>query len=86
MDVTFETVCGRRFTVEVWFFATVRDLKEAVQRREGVPAALQRLFLDGRELADDAKYTEHYGVLQGTRLLLLLPEDDPTSHLRRQAA
>jgi hypothetical protein len=79
MDVTFETVRGRRFSVEVWYFATVREMKEAVQRREGIPASSQRLFLDGRELDDDARDAEHYSVLQGTRLLLLLPDDDPAA-------
>ncbi|KAK3134378.1 hypothetical protein QOZ80_6AG0548350 [Eleusine coracana subsp. coracana] len=75
MDVTFETARGRRFTVEVWYFATVREMKEAVHRREGIPAASQRLFLDdGREL-DDARDAEHYSILHGTRLLLLLPDD-----------
>jgi hypothetical protein len=79
MDVTFETVRGRWFSVEVWYFATVREMKEAVQRREGIPAASQRLFLDGRELDDDARDAEHYSVHQGTRLLLLLPDDDPAA-------
>lgn len=74
MDVTFETARGRRFTAEVWYFATVREMKEAVHRREGIPVASQRLFLDGREL-DDARDAEHYTILHGTRLLLLLPDD-----------
>ncbi|RCV22938.1 hypothetical protein SETIT_4G259800v2 [Setaria italica] len=81
MDVTFATPRGREFTLEVWYFATVREVKEAVRAREGVPAASQRLFLGGRELDDDARDAAHYGVLQGSRLLLLLPDDDdaPTS-------
>ncbi|TVU08573.1 hypothetical protein EJB05_41982, partial [Eragrostis curvula] len=83
MDVTFETARGRRFTVEVWFFATVREIKEAVHRREGIPVASQRLFLDGRELDDDARDTAHYSVVQGSRVLLLLPDDDgPSSAVR----
>jgi ubiquitin C len=76
MDVTFATPRGREFTLEVWYFATVREVKEAVGAREGVPAASQRLFLGGRELDDDARDAAHYGVLQGSRILLLLPDDD----------
>ncbi|CAL5040048.1 unnamed protein product [Urochloa decumbens] len=76
MDVTFATARGREFTIEVWYFATVREVKEAVSAHEGVPAASQRLFLGGRELDDDARDAAHYGVLQGSRLLLLLPDDD----------
>ena len=77
MDVKFETARGRKFTLEVWYFATVREVKEAVRAREGVPVASQRLFLAGRELDDDARDAAHYGVLQGSRLLLLLPDDPP---------
>ncbi|KAG2613758.1 polyubiquitin 11-like [Panicum virgatum] len=77
MDVTFATPRGREFTLEVWYFATVREVKEAVGAREGVPVASQRLFLGGRELDDDARDAAHYGVLQGSRLLLLLPDDPP---------
>ncbi|CAL4966867.1 unnamed protein product [Urochloa decumbens] len=76
MDVTFATARGREFTLEVWYFATVREVKEAVHAWEGVPAASQRLFLGGRELDDDAREAAHYGVLQGSRILLLLPDDD----------
>ncbi|CAN6193453.1 unnamed protein product [Urochloa humidicola] len=76
MDVTFATARGREFTIEVWYFATVREVKEAVSAREGVPVASQRLFLGGRELDDDARDAAHYGVLQGSRLLLLLPDDN----------
>ncbi|KAL6873746.1 hypothetical protein ACP4OV_013828 [Aristida adscensionis] len=79
MDVTFETARGRRFTVEVWYFATVREVKEAIHRREGIPVASQRLFLAGRELDDDARAAADYSVLQGSRLLLLLPEDTPAA-------
>ncbi|CAN6173304.1 unnamed protein product [Urochloa humidicola] len=79
MDVTFATARGREFTIEVWYFATVREVKEAVSAREGVPVASQRLFLGGRELDDDARDAAHYGVLQGSRLLLLLPDDDPAA-------
>jgi hypothetical protein len=75
MDVTFATPRGREFTLEVWYFATVREVKEAVRAREGVPVGSQRLFLAGRELDDDARDAAHYGVLQGSRVLLLLPDD-----------
>ncbi|OEL20326.1 hypothetical protein BAE44_0018655 [Dichanthelium oligosanthes] len=76
MDVTFATPRGREFSLEVWYFATVGEVKEAVRAREGVPVASQRLFFDGRELDDDARDAAGYGVLQGSRLLLLLPDDD----------
>ena len=79
MDVTFATPGGREFTLEVWYFATVREMKEAVHAREGIPVASQRLFLAGREEEendqelDDASDTAHYGIVQGSRVLLVLP-------------
>ncbi|KAL6603643.1 hypothetical protein ACP70R_044004 [Stipagrostis hirtigluma subsp. patula] len=78
MDVTFETARGRRFTLEVWYFATVREVKEAIHRREGVPVASQRLFFGGRELDDDRAAAADYAILQGSRVLLLLPDDAPS--------
>lgn len=83
MEVTFATPGGREFTLEVWYFATVREMKEAVHVREGIPVASQRFFLagqedDGLEL-DDARDTAHYGIVQGSRVLLLLRDDAPPS-------
>ncbi|KAG0515708.1 hypothetical protein BDA96_10G301700 [Sorghum bicolor] len=87
MDVTFATPGGREFTVEVWYFATVREMKEAVHAREGIPVASQRLFLAGREgkaaeeddqqELDDARDTAHYGIVEGSRVVLVLPDDAP---------
>ncbi|XP_066374276.1 polyubiquitin-like [Miscanthus floridulus] len=86
MDVTFATPGGREFTLEVWYFATVREMKEAVHAREGIPVASQRLFLAGREEEeedgqelDDARDTAHYGIVQGSRVVLVLPDDAPPS-------
>ncbi|EEC78796.1 hypothetical protein OsI_19051 [Oryza sativa Indica Group] len=74
MEVTLETVAGRWFTVEIWFFSTVRRIKEYVLRQEGIPVESQRLFFAGAELDDDGD-TERYSILQGSTVLLLLPED-----------
>ncbi|KAG8048567.1 hypothetical protein GUJ93_ZPchr0009g1197 [Zizania palustris] len=74
MDVTFETARGRRFTVEIWFMSTVKRIKEYVMRQEGIPVESQRIFFDGKELKDDLD-TEHYSILQGSCLRLVLPGD-----------
>ncbi|XP_040385610.1 uncharacterized protein LOC102706902 [Oryza brachyantha] len=76
MDVTFQTAAGRRFTVEIWFFSTVRRIKEYVLRQEGISVESQRLFLAGAEAElDDDGDTERYSIVQGSTVLLLLPED-----------
>uniref|UniRef100_A0A0D9XYF4 Ubiquitin-like domain-containing protein n=1 Tax=Leersia perrieri TaxID=77586 RepID=A0A0D9XYF4_9ORYZ len=78
MDVTFETASGRRFTVEIWYFSTVRRIKEYVLRQVGFPVESQRLFFAGAELDDDDLDTEHYSILHGSTLRLLLPDDKTT--------
>jgi ubiquitin C len=57
-------------TLKVWYFVTVREMKEAIHAHEGIPVASQQLFLVGREEddqeLDDARDTAHYGILQGS--------------------
>ncbi|CAA7409070.1 unnamed protein product [Spirodela intermedia] len=71
MDVTFETPEGRVFIIEVWFFATVQEMKEMIQKFHGFPVARQRLVFEGRVL-EDHHNTEHYGILQDSRVRLFL--------------
>ncbi|XP_078429436.1 uncharacterized protein LOC144701501 [Wolffia australiana] len=84
MDLIFETAEGRVFTLEVWFFATVLEMKEAIQKRHGFPVPRQHLIFQGKLLEDD-RNTEFYGLLHGSRLRLFLelpPEfrqDEPVS-------
>ncbi|OEL18239.1 hypothetical protein BAE44_0020743 [Dichanthelium oligosanthes] len=42
MDVTFETPQGRRFNIQIWYFSTVRRIKEYILQHEGIPM----LFFD----------------------------------------
>ncbi|CAM0874675.1 unnamed protein product [Alopecurus aequalis] len=74
MEVTIETTKGRRFTIEVWYFSTVRRIKEYILKQEGIPVESQKLFFQGKELQDDHD-TEHYSILQGSHVLLVLPDD-----------
>ncbi|KAM3297521.1 hypothetical protein ACQJBY_039432 [Aegilops geniculata] len=73
MDVTFEARNGS-FTLEVWYFATVKQMKEMIYKRyRHFPVRAQRLVFQGKELEDD-RNTEHYGIVQGSRIRLDLPE------------
>jgi ubiquitin C len=76
MEVTFETTQGRRFTVEIWYFSTVGMIKEEILKREGIPVESQKLFFQGKELQDD-RDTEHYSILEGSHVLIVLPDDKP---------
>ncbi|MQM13252.1 hypothetical protein Taro_046177 [Colocasia esculenta] len=75
MDVIFETLEGSAFSIEVWFFSTVLEMKEKIQKYHGFPVTRQRLVFDGRVMEDE-RDTEYYGVLHGSRIRLFL--DSPT--------
>jgi ubiquitin C len=73
MDVTIYTRRDGKveeFTLEVWYLATVKEIKEEIGKRKGVPVASMQLFLGGTELMD-AKNTEDYSILQGSRIRLV---------------
>ncbi|KAM3279406.1 hypothetical protein ACQJBY_046638 [Aegilops geniculata] len=78
MEVTFETTQGRRFTVEIWYLSTVRRIKEYILKQEGIPVESQRLFFQGQELEDD-RDTQHYPIVEGSHVLIVLPDDSPTA-------
>ncbi|URE42850.1 UBQ [Musa troglodytarum] len=64
----------RYFTIEIGFFDTVLEIKEKVQKYQGYPVPTQKLVFEGQELADD-RDTEHYGILQNSRIHLVLAAD-----------
>ncbi|KAF7056635.1 hypothetical protein CFC21_064022 [Triticum aestivum] len=78
MEVTFETTQGRRFIVEIWYFSTVRRIKECILKQEGIPVESQRLFFQGQELEDD-RDTEHYPIVEGSHVLIVLPDESPAA-------
>ncbi|MQL75450.1 hypothetical protein Taro_007825 [Colocasia esculenta] len=71
MDVVFETPEGRAFSMEVWFFATVLEMKQKIHQHHGFPVSRQTLVFDGRVM-EDGRDTKHYGVLHGSRIHLFL--------------
>ncbi|GLT44777.1 hypothetical protein SLA2020_186540 [Shorea laevis] len=78
MDVIFEPPRGRPFSIEVGFFDTVLEIKEKVQKYQGIPVAKQTLVFNGRVLQDeqDIEYCE---LLQDSHVqLLVAPEQDKT--------
>ncbi|XP_008779026.1 polyubiquitin-like [Phoenix dactylifera] len=85
MDVIFETSRGRHFTIEIGFFDTVLEIKEKIKRHEGYPVSSQKLVFKGEELIDD-RDTEHYEILQGSRLQLIVAEPDDGSRVSAEEA
>lgn len=74
MDVIFETPSGRQFTIEVWYFATVLEIKENIQKYQGIPVSKQTLVFNGRVMADD-RDTEYYNVFQSSRIRLNVEDE-----------
>uniref|UniRef100_J3NCL0 Ubiquitin-like domain-containing protein n=1 Tax=Oryza brachyantha TaxID=4533 RepID=J3NCL0_ORYBR len=71
MEVTFERTKQQAFTLEIWYFSTVRQVKELVMQKTDIPVESQRLFLRGKELVDDDKGVQDYSVVEGSRILVV---------------
>ncbi|KAK8953071.1 hypothetical protein KSP40_PGU020595 [Platanthera guangdongensis] len=88
MDVEIETEEGLRFKQEIWFFATVQEIKEVIQKYHGFPISRQILVFNGNVLEDEHD-TEHYEILEGSRILLQLkkePEPVPAQQQEQELA
>ncbi|XWS19463.1 hypothetical protein CRYUN_Cryun31cG0018300 [Craigia yunnanensis] len=76
MDVIFETQRGRPFSIEIGFFDTVLEIKEKVQKYQGIPILSQTLVFNGQILQDE-RDVESCEILQNSRIqLLVTPEPD----------
>ncbi|XVF27816.1 hypothetical protein REPUB_Repub14bG0141500 [Reevesia pubescens] len=82
MDVIFETQRGRPFSIEVGFFDTVLEIKEKVQKYQGIPIPNQTLVFNGQVLQDE-RDVEFCEILQNSRIqLLVAPEPDKPSQVK----
>jgi hypothetical protein len=71
MQVFVNTVRGRSIVVECEAGWSVAQLKRAVEDREGVPVAEQRLVFGGKELADDRTLSDYCIGAESTVYLVL---------------
>ncbi|XP_050367404.1 ubiquitin domain-containing protein 7SL RNA2-like [Argentina anserina] len=86
MDVTFEPQRGRAsFSIEVGYFDTVLEIKEKVQKYQGIPASQQTLVLNGKVLHDehDVNYCE---ILDQSKIQLIInsESDKQTSNAKME--
>ncbi|OAY25985.1 ubiquitin domain-containing protein 7SL RNA1 [Manihot esculenta] len=79
MDVFFETQRGTRFSIEVGFFDTVLEIKEKVEKYQGIPIHKQTLVFNGQVLQDD-RDVEYCEILQNSRIQLLIASDNNHKH------
>ncbi|KAF5474731.1 hypothetical protein F2P56_006602 [Juglans regia] len=74
MDVVFEPQGGKPFTIEVGFFDSVLEIKEKVQKYQGIPIHKQILIFKGHVLQDD-RNVEHSEILQNSHIQLVVTPD-----------
>ncbi|KAE8670584.1 cysteine-rich PDZ-binding protein-like [Hibiscus syriacus] len=83
MDVIFETQRGKPFSIEVGFFDTVLEIKEKVQKYQGIPIPNQTLVFNGQVLQDE-RDVEFCEILQDSRIQLLVASDSDTTNNKQQ--
>lgn len=75
MDVEFEPQRGRpSFSIEVGYFDTVLEIKEKVQKYQGIPISQQTLVFNGQVLHDerDVAYCE---ILHNSKIQLIIASE-----------
>lgn len=75
MDIFFEPQKGLPFTIEVGYFDTVLEIKEKVQKYQGIPVNKQTLVFNGQVLEDD-RDIEYCEVLHNSHIQLLIVSDN----------
>ncbi|KAK8664852.1 hypothetical protein V6N13_084625 [Hibiscus sabdariffa] len=82
MDVIFETQSGKAFCIEVGFFDTVLEIKEKVQKYQGIPVTKQTLLFNGQVLQDE-RDVEYCQLLQNSHVHLLVASDSDHNYVRK---
>ncbi|CAK8572810.1 unnamed protein product [Lathyrus sativus] len=75
MDVTFEVQGGRPFSIEVGFFDTILEIKEKIQKYQGIPISKQTLIFNGEILQDDGDIWK-CAIFQNSRIHLMVAAVD----------
>ncbi|XP_052197687.1 ubiquitin domain-containing protein 7SL RNA1-like [Diospyros lotus] len=74
MDVFFEPTRGRPFGMELGYFDTVAEIKEKIQKDQGIPVSKQILIFNGQVLRDDLNV--HFSeILDRSRIQLVVSTD-----------
>ncbi|PSS00280.1 NEDD8-like protein [Actinidia chinensis var. chinensis] len=76
MDLYFEPTMGEPFEIEVGYFDTVLEIKEKVEKAQGIPVSKQTLIFNGQPLPDDLNVHDST-ILHRSTIQLLLPCNEP---------
>jgi hypothetical protein len=70
-EIIIRSLTGKQFTVGVYAFTTVDQLKTLIDEKEEIPPDQQRLIHAGKQL-EDGRTLQDYGILQVSTVHLLL--------------
>ncbi|XP_060186747.1 ubiquitin domain-containing protein 7SL RNA2-like [Lycium barbarum] len=75
MDVFFQPTKGRPFAIEVGYFDTILEIKDKIQRDQGIPIPKQTLIFKGNVLDDHLNV--HYSDILDRSHIQLVVESEP---------
>ena len=75
-EIFVTTLGGKTITLDVEASDVVYDVKAMIQKEEGIPKSLQRLFFNGEEL-DDVEFLSDYSIWGGCTIQLVKLTPDP---------
>lgn len=74
MDLFFQPTKGRPFAIEVGYFDSILEIKEKIQRYQGIPVPKQTLIFKGNVLDDDINV--HYSDILNNSHIHLVVESE----------
>ncbi|XP_027078001.1 ubiquitin domain-containing protein 7SL RNA1-like [Coffea eugenioides] len=75
MDLIFQPTRGRSFSIEIGYFDTVLEIKEKIQKHQGIPISKQSLIFNGDVLNDELNV--HSSEILDRSCIQLVVASDP---------
>ncbi|KAG7619446.1 Ubiquitin-like domain superfamily [Arabidopsis suecica] len=77
MNVYIDTETGSSFSITIDFGETVLEIKEKIEKSQGIPVSKQILYLDGKALEDDLHKIDYMILFESRLLLRISPDANP---------